>query len=141
MMHVPSPVLEAVDGMFLVMLIFMLGTTSRYAVRTTGRSTRHGDWGPWKWSVEAKAAWALAIIFFGLILRVGAHWSLRHAAGHGLHWEALVAAGPAVVLVSTLLTTWGSVCWIRTIIPLQCGPWGWTAAAIFAAAFGVYMAA
>jgi hypothetical protein len=141
-MHVPSQILEAVDGTFLVLLIFIFGTTFQYMVKMTHQSIRtEGEgWRPNRWSIRAKASWALATIFFGLILRVGSHWSLRHAAGHGLHWEWLTESGPAIVLFSTVLTTWGSVCWIRTVIPLRFGAQSWTAATVLAVVFGVYMA-
>ena len=138
--HVPGPLLEAVDGAFLVLLFFMFGTTSHYATRMAARDWHSSRRLVNRWSIETKASWALAIIFLGLILRVGSHWCLRHAANHGLHWDALVSAGPAIILVSTVMTTWGSVCWIRTVIPLRFGSQAWTAASVIAIAFGVGMA-
>jgi hypothetical protein len=140
MKHAPNVLLEIVDGTFLMLLFFKFGTTARYTVLSTRRDILASGWNPLTWGPESKAAWALTVIFAGLILRVGSHWSLRHAASHGLDWHAFTDQGPNIVLVSTMMTIWGGICWIRTVIPLRCGPVTWTWAVIFAVAFGVWMA-
>jgi len=134
-MTIPSPVLEAVDGAFLVLLFFMAWSAGQYALRALLRAAKARYYGP-----ELKAAWSIFALFVGLILRVGMHWLSRHAANHGLHWPWLVPVSPVVILASTIVTAWAGVCWIRTVIPLRCGTQSWMVASAIAFAFGVYFA-
>lgn len=145
MMEIPSPILEAVDGAFLVLLFFMTWSAAQYTAREHRRARVAGYYGP-----QVKAAWSIFMLFVGLMMRVGIHWLSRHAADHGYHWPWLRPIIPEVILVSTIITAWAGVCWIRTVMPPhptrspwfppRCARRSWMVAAAIAMTFGVYMA-
>jgi len=135
MITIPSPILEAVDGTFLILLFFMAFSSGQYAGRSSLRAYRAGVY-----PEEVRAAWAIFALFIGLILRVGMHWLSRHAANHGFHWPWLAPVAPIVILASTVVTAWAGICWIRIVIPLRCARRSWIVASALALTFGFYMA-
>ncbi len=133
----PGPIIEAGNGMMLVLFGAMLVSAFSYFMR----EVRRLGWRPMRIYAESKASWAVTILFFGIFVRVGDIWLIRHIENHGGHpSEGLGVVAQAVLIASSIPIVWGSICWMRSVLPLRCGAWAWAVIAVGAIVFGVYMA-
>lgn len=143
----PGSVIEAENGMAFVLFGCLLTSAALYfaeEVRTVARtaadslSSRMEVAG--RVYARTKAAWAATLIFFGLFVRTGDVWWVRHVQNHGAEPGWFSPFAQPLLILSAIPIIWGSICWMRAVLPLKFSPWAWAVVGVGAIIFGVWMA-
>jgi len=143
----PGSVIEAGNGMIFILEGCMLISAALYfasQVRLVARSAY--DVKSTRLQIAArvyartKASWAATIIFFGLFLRTGDVWWVRHLQNHGGDPGWFGPLAQPIIIASSVPIIWGAICWMRAVLPLRFSPWAWVAVTAAAILFGVWMA-
>lgn len=141
----PSSLIEAGNGMIVVLVFFMLVSALLYFISQI-RLVAAVEEKATQWDVakrvyaRTKASWAATLFFFGMFLRTTDVWWVRHVQNHHgtLGWFAPFAT--PLIVISSLPLIWGGVCWIRAVLPLRFSPSAWVFVAGGAVLFGILMA-
>lgn len=133
MSELPLPLLLALNGALVILLACMLASAAAYLVQKLieARSAREAY-------VECKAALSMVSFLAGLEIRTGSIWwtqLLRHN-GHDVTPTTRDAV-TALLVFGSIPMAWGAICWMRVVLPIDCGPWTWVAIAVAATALGV----
>jgi hypothetical protein len=133
---VPGPLIEAVDGALAPMLLAMMLSALFYLHRLW----RENSYSFVGIRLEAKAAWATVLLFFGIGMKNDMLWVWRHMTNHHEQSATFSYWAQVMLVVSTAITLWGAVCWVRSVMPVGCGARAWVWVALFSVAFGVWFA-
>lgn len=131
----PAHLLEATNGVMLILFFFMLLTAAAYFIDKlrTGESA-------YVVYQESKASFAASILFFGLFLRAFVVWFSRHLEDHHIEMPGWQHVSTTTLILTGIPVIWGSVCWMNAVLPLRCGRWAWLMVAAVAVGFGIGMA-
>lgn len=126
MPYIPSPLIEAANGVFCILVFWMLlygviylhSTLCEYRLKYMGR-------GGWFRAVNAlyngnKPEIALMTFVFGLWTRQSMFWYFRILQDH--EWKAdnvITRNGPMLTVFTTAIMIVGISCWIRVISPVK----------------------
>lgn len=143
----PESVIEAENGMALVLFGCMMISAGLYfinEIRIVSRSAYDSMSSRMEVAVRVyartKASWAASIMFLGLFIRTGDVWWVRHLQNHGAEPGWFSPFAQPVLILSSIPMIWGSICWMRAVLPLKFSPWAWAIVGSGAIIFGVWMA-
>lgn len=141
----PGPLIEAGNGMMLVLFAAMLISALGYFIRQV-REVHETH--PFTSRINllkivyqrSKASWSASLLFLGLFVRTGDVWLVRHIQNHGGQASPLEPWASLVLIASTVPIVWGAICWMRAVMPLRCWSGAWAVVGGVAVIFGVFMA-
>src|SRR5262249_39148172 len=126
MPFIPSPLLEAVNGLLATLTFWMFGFGIAHLARTYGEARRRflGRFGWWRAALyiydHNKPEIALVTIIAGLCARSMLLWYYRFVQDHQvLGLEFVNRHGALLILWTTAIMVIGVTCWIRVISPLR----------------------
>jgi hypothetical protein len=134
MNQLPGPLLEAVNGIMLILFGCMLLSAAAYFIQQLRSRTFATVY------FESKASFAASILFFGLFARTAIIWWSRHLQDHGQQLGKLENYFTLALIVTAIPIIWGSVCWMNAVLPLRFGPMSWFFVTLGAVLFGIFMA-
>lgn len=135
MTSLPSPFVEATNGILLVVVFWMIVFNVFYLIRA-----RH-YMGMWRFVYrECKAAIALLGFLLGIEIRTFVLWAFRHMQNHNIDATPYREAGIILLTLGCVLAIWGGICWIKVTMPIRCKPSMWWLLTASALIFGIGMA-
>lgn len=141
----PSPLIEAGNGMMLILFAAMLVSAVGYFFRQVREIHETHQFTPLLKLLaivyhRSKASWAISILLFGLLVRTGDVLMVRHLQNHGGRADALEPWASLLLIVTTVPIVWGAICWMRAVMPIRWWPGSWAVIAAIAIVFGIWMA-
>lgn len=133
----PSPLIEASNGMLLGLLAWMVFFGLWYL---SWKWQYYSDFYYFRQDERVRAAIALMVLLFGLIVRIGVLWLIRHMENANYDTQQFKTLAPVLFMAGNTIMIWGALCWMKEIIPVTIGRWTWVLVAGSSAIFGVGMA-
>lgn len=146
---VPYPLIEALNGILWVSLVWMLVFGGMHFLRLWGETRpRYTGRGGFMRTADriyqtAKPEIALMTFLLFLCIRTAVLWYLRYCKDHNFEPHNFITAhGPAILVSCTGMMIVGSACWIRVISPYdgRSAVFVWIAMVSSALLFGILMA-
>jgi hypothetical protein len=143
---IPSRLLEAANGVILVLLAYFLLFLVIHLVRQwiCIHRTRQGVH-CWLRSLpvlyaECKPEIAMLVFITGLEVKTAVLWAARHSFNHRFDMHVLHESATTLLISSTLMIIFGVVCWNRETVPFRGSFRWWIFMVLTSLAFGVGMA-
>ena len=131
----PSWLVEASNGMLLIILMWMIIFDAIYLVYKLRECLSFRVL-----YVESKAAIALMVVLLGFEAHTFVRWWFRHMQNQGVDPESYRDLGIFLLVAGTAMGVWGGICWLKVIMPRDLPRELWFVLSAIAVGFGIVMA-